>query len=39
MLKKGEMAVHFDKKTLRNIFIGVAFCIVLYWILHETERF
>ena len=33
------MAVHFDKKTLRNIFIGVAACILLYWILHETERF
>lgn len=27
-----------DKKTLRNIFIGVISCIVLYWILHETER-
>lgn len=31
--------MHFDKKTLRNIFLGVAACIVLYWILHETERF
>ena len=30
--------MHFDKKTLKNIFIGVAACIVLYWILHETER-
>lgn len=30
--------MHIDKKTLRNIFIGVAVCIVLYWILHETER-
>lgn len=27
-----------DKKTLRNVFIGVISCIVLYWILHETER-
>ncbi len=27
-----------DKKSLRNIFIGVVSCIVLYWILHETER-
>ena len=27
-----------EKKTLRNIFIGVVSCIVLYWILHETER-
>lgn len=30
--------MHFDKKTLRNIFIGVAACIFLYWILHETEQ-
>ena len=28
-----------NKKTLRNIFLGVAACIILYWILHETERF
>ncbi len=28
-----------NKKTLKNIFLGVAGCIVLYWILHETERF
>lgn len=27
-----------DKKTLRNVFIGVISCIVLYWILHEGER-
>lgn len=27
-----------DKKTLRNIFLGVAACIGLYWLLHETER-
>lgn len=27
-----------NKKTLRNIFLGVASCIVLYWILHETDR-
>ena len=30
--------MHIEKKTLRNIFVGVAICIVLYWILHETER-
>ncbi len=30
--------MHIDKKTLRNIFLGVIACIVLYWILHETER-
>lgn len=27
-----------DKKTLRNIFLGVVSCIVLYWLLHETDR-
>lgn len=26
-------------KTLRNIFLGIAACIVLYWLLHETDRF
>lgn len=30
--------MHIERKTLRNIFIGVAACIVLYWLLHETER-
>lgn len=27
-----------EKKTLGRIFLGVAGCIVLYWLLHETER-
>lgn len=27
-----------NKKTFRKIFLGVAGCIVLYWLLHETER-
>lgn len=27
-----------DKKTLRNIFLGAIACIVLYWLLHETDR-
>lgn len=27
-----------NKKTLKSIFFGVAGCIFLYWILHETER-
>lgn len=27
-----------NKKTLRNLFFGAAGCIVLYWLLHETER-
>lgn len=26
-----------NKKTLRRIFVGVAACIVLFWLLHETE--
>ena len=29
--------MHIEKKTLRNIFLGVGACILLYWILHETE--
>ncbi len=27
-----------DKKTLRYIFFGAIGCILLYWLLHETER-
>lgn len=27
-----------NKKTFRNIFLGVAGCILLYWLLHETDR-
>ena len=27
-----------NKKTLRNIFMVVSGCIILYWVLHETER-
>ncbi len=30
--------MEFNKKTIRNIFIGVFACIILYWILHETDR-
>ena len=30
--------MHIEKKTLRNVFLGVGACIILYWILHETER-
>jgi predicted PurR-regulated permease PerM len=30
--------LHIEKKTLKSIFAGVALCIVLYWLLHETER-
>ena len=27
-----------SKKTIRNLIFGAAGCIVLYWLLHETER-
>ena len=30
--------MQFDKKMLRNVFLSVAGCIVLYWVLHEPER-
>lgn len=30
--------MHIEKKTLKNIFIGVGACIILYWLLHETDR-
>ena len=30
--------MHIEKKTLRSIFLGVLGCILLYWLLHETER-
>lgn len=32
------MIIDIDKKTLRSIFLGIAGCIFLYWLLHETER-
>ena len=38
VFKKGGCAVQIDKKTIRNIFLGVAGCILLYWLLHEPER-
>jgi len=30
--------VEWNKKTLRNIFIGVILCIIVYWLLHETSQ-
>ena len=27
-----------NRKTLRNVFLGVGGCILLYWLLHETDR-
>ncbi len=32
------MALELNGKNLRRIFLGVAGCIVLYWLLHETAR-
>lgn len=29
--------MHIEKKTLKSIFLGVGGCILLYWLLHETE--
>lgn len=30
--------MHIEKKTLRNIFLGAAACVILYWVLHDAER-
>ena len=30
--------MHIDKKTIRNIFLGAAACIVLYWLLNDWDR-
>ncbi len=30
--------MEFNKKRLRYVFLGVGGCILLYWLLHETER-
>ena len=35
---KGESWLEINKKAFRNIFLGVAACIFLYWLLHEEER-
>ena len=31
--------MHIEKKTIRNIFFVGLGCILVYWLLHETERF
>ncbi len=31
--------MYLDKKSLRNIFLLACGCILLYWVLHEPERF
>ncbi len=39
MATKGERTLfEINKKTMRNVFLVIAAGIVLYWILHETER-
>lgn len=38
IVPKGEFRMEFNKKALRNIFLLVCGGIILYWILHETER-
>ena len=30
--------MHIERQTLSNVFLGVAACIFLYWLLHETDR-
>ena len=35
---RGGIVMVIDKKTLRNVFLGVAGCIFLYWILNDKER-
>lgn len=32
------MLLEINKKTLQRIFLGAAGCILLYWLLHETDR-
>ena len=36
--EKGEMSLEFNRKTLRNIFLVAGGCILLYWLLHETDK-
>lgn len=31
--------MHIEKKTIRNLFFVAIGCIVIYWVLHETEQF
>lgn len=33
------LSLQIDKKTIRNLFLVAGGCVVLYWFLHETERF
>ena len=38
LLKGVEAVLDVNRKTLWRIFLGVSGCIILYWLLHETER-
>ena len=31
--------MHIEKKTVQKLFFAAAGCVILYWLLHETERF
>ena len=33
------ISLNIEKKTLQKLFFAAAGCVVLYWLLHETERF
>ena len=33
------MTLNIEKKTLQKLFFAAAGCVVLYWLLHETEQF
>ena len=37
-MDKGVCALEINKKNRRWLFLAAAGCIVLYWVLHETER-
>ena len=30
--------MHIEKKTIRNLFFGAVGCVIVYWLLHDTER-
>ena len=34
----GVMPLQIDKKTIKHLFFLASGCIILYWLLHETER-
>ena len=36
--RKGDTQLVLDKKTMRSLFLGIAGCIVLYWVLNDIER-